>query len=652
MQFKHPEILYSLFLLIIPIIVHLFQLQRFSKVPFTNVDFLRQIKQQTRKSSYIKKWLILISRMLIFSAIILAFSQPFFSNHKKNIKNLKFIYLDNSLSMQQKNNNGELLKIAAQQIIENVKKNEILTLITNDKILKKISYNELKNELINIKYSPKKLDFKTLSLKINQLIQNTTKTINNIILISDFQNVNKINKLDVTNVNTTFSLIKTQNTTKENLSIDSLFISNKNIKEITLKILISNKNIENKSIPISLYNDENLISKKSISLVKNKSTTVEFKIPNQKKFNGKIEIQDSNLMFDNQLFFSIPKFKKINILSIGKSSNFLNKIYSKDEFNFSSQTPKSINFSSINKFNLIILNEIDHYSIELINQIKKYIDNGGNLVIVPSLNYKKESYQLLFNALQLGTIDDKMNQKSYITKINFDHFIFNNVFEKQIQNFDYPTVNQSIKFYLNNSTPILKYSNEESFVSEIIKNNNGSVFLFNSSLSLKNSNFQNSPLIVPLFYNFGKISYQIPQLYYTITQKNTIDIDTPIKNNDLIKINTQNQEIIPQQIALNTKTRININDLITKSGFYNLTKNTELIETLAFNYNRKENDLNYADLDNIFKNKKNITISNNIKKVFQNIYEHQEIKPLFKWFIGLAILFLLIEMCILKFFKI
>ena len=60
MQFKHPEILYALILLIIPIIIHLFQLQKFKKVAFTNVEFLKRIELQTRKSSKLKKWLILL----------------------------------------------------------------------------------------------------------------------------------------------------------------------------------------------------------------------------------------------------------------------------------------------------------------------------------------------------------------------------------------------------------------------------------------------------------------------------------------------------------------------------------------------------------------------------------------------------------------
>ena len=51
MQFKHPELLYALLLLVIPIIVHLFQLRRFQKEAFTNVKFLKEIILQTRKSS-------------------------------------------------------------------------------------------------------------------------------------------------------------------------------------------------------------------------------------------------------------------------------------------------------------------------------------------------------------------------------------------------------------------------------------------------------------------------------------------------------------------------------------------------------------------------------------------------------------------------
>ena len=74
MQFKYPELLYALFLLLIPILIHLFQLRRFQKVSFTNVSFLKKVSMQTRKSSQIKKWLILLLRLLAIAAIVIAFA--------------------------------------------------------------------------------------------------------------------------------------------------------------------------------------------------------------------------------------------------------------------------------------------------------------------------------------------------------------------------------------------------------------------------------------------------------------------------------------------------------------------------------------------------------------------------------------------------
>ncbi|HSJ12255.1 MAG TPA: BatA domain-containing protein, partial [Gillisia sp.] len=65
MQFIHPEVLFALFLLIIPVIVHLFQLRKFRKESFTNVKFLKKLSRQTRKSSQLKKWLVLATRLLL-----------------------------------------------------------------------------------------------------------------------------------------------------------------------------------------------------------------------------------------------------------------------------------------------------------------------------------------------------------------------------------------------------------------------------------------------------------------------------------------------------------------------------------------------------------------------------------------------------------
>ena len=120
MQFKHPELLWALLLLLIPIIIHLFQLRRFQKEAFTNVKLLKNIKLQTRKSSQLKKWLTLLTRLLLLACAILAFAQPFTTNSEKfKSKNETVLYLDNSFSMQAKGSNGSLLNEAIQDILLN-----------------------------------------------------------------------------------------------------------------------------------------------------------------------------------------------------------------------------------------------------------------------------------------------------------------------------------------------------------------------------------------------------------------------------------------------------------------------------------------------------------------------------------------------------
>ena len=187
MHFKNPEILYFLFLLIIPILVHLFQLNKFKKVAFTNVAFLKKIQLQTRKSSQLKKWLILTTRMLLFTAIILAFSQPYLSNKNADKKQQNFIYLDNSFSTNTKGKKGDLLKITTQQIIENTTEKDGFSLLTNDDYFENISTLELQNKLLSVENSGKSTNFKNVLLRFNNSKSPKINTLSNYILISDFQ---------------------------------------------------------------------------------------------------------------------------------------------------------------------------------------------------------------------------------------------------------------------------------------------------------------------------------------------------------------------------------------------------------------------------------------------------------------------------------
>ena len=107
MAFEKPTILFFLFLIIIPILIHLFNLKKYKKIYFPNIDLLQKIKTEKRKISKIKNLLILISRLILMAGLIIAFSKPYIpgKGYLKNPIEKISIYIDNSLSMSIKNKN-------------------------------------------------------------------------------------------------------------------------------------------------------------------------------------------------------------------------------------------------------------------------------------------------------------------------------------------------------------------------------------------------------------------------------------------------------------------------------------------------------------------------------------------------------------------
>ena len=648
MHFKNPEILYLLTLLIIPVLVHLFQLQKFVKTPFTNVSFLHKIIQQTRQSSRIKKWLILATRLLLFSTIVIAFSQPYISNKKASVKQHNYIYLDNSLSTNTKGKRGDLLQVSAQDIIKHASDKDEYSLLTNSSFYPKKTKNELKNILLKIKNTAKKIDISTVLLKFDTEIKDKTKDLDEIILISDFQNTYKN---EFTNVTPIFSAIKLTPIIKNNISIDSIFLSNLNTDSFTLNVLVRNQGKPKKNIPIAIYNHSKLISKRSTSFEKNTYKTIEFKIKNQKEFTGKISSNFSDIYpFDNTLYFTLKNNQKINVLSIGKNADFLTKIYNKKEFNFNQSTPQNTDYNSISKQQLIVLNEIENIPDVLIKKMKDFSQNGGSLAIIPNRKSNIYSYNNLLKALGVGKIGAKRNSPLKITAINFEHPLFENVFSKNITNFQYPSVQSYYPIDSNNASKIIGFENDSPFISQI-KNKKRTVYWVSASLERDNSNFINSPLIVPVFYNFGKLSFKNSQLFYRIGRTNKIDIETKTRENQVVRILNSENSLIPLQSKFKNKVRITTNAASLTPGFYQVLKDKDTIQTLAFNYPKEESFINYMDLNKLKKISQKGIVTGSISDVFKKINKKNQVHWLSKWFLTLAIVSLLLEILILKFYK-
>jgi len=645
MQFKHPEILYFLFLLVIPILVHLFQLRRFKKEYFTNVHFLKELAIQTRKSSKLKKWLLLLTRLFLLACLIIAFAQPFFqAKDSKGITNEMFIVLDNSFSMQAKRKQGELMKRAVQELLENVPENQTFSLITNSETFWNTDIKSIQKELQNLKYSASPFALDNLMAKIKSRKSPYNK---DVVVITDAVGLEakQLKSIDST-FNTYFIIPKAEQ--KNNVSIDSVYINQTldNFYEIGVKLSSYGQNEDD--IPIALYNDKKLVAK-TIVKFEGKEKSINFTIPKE-DFNGYALIEDNALQYDNQLFFSISKPIKTNVISIGQAekSAFLRKIYADKEFIYSNFDIKSLDYNQLEKQDAIVLNEIQEIPQALQTTLKSLVEKGGNLIVIPSQESSISNLNSLmqnFGGIQFKTLE---NKEKLVSKIAFSHPLYSTVFEKKIDNFQYPNIKNS--FTISSTFPSILGFEDQSYFLTAIQNPVSSVYVFSAPINKENSNFQNSPLIVPTFYNMAQSSQKTGINALTIGENSPFLIDALLSKDEILEIKSLSEDaekFIPMQQILNNKVKLTFNDFPKEAGNFGIYKKDELLKKISFNYNRTESDLSSSNEALL----SDFNVIDSIDNVFDTLQTDRTDNEIWKWFVFLTLLFLVIEILIQKLLK-
>lgn len=639
MHFKYPEILYFLFLLIIPIIVHLFQLRKFQKEYFTNVKFLKELDIKTRKSSQLKKWLLLFTRLFLLAFIILAFAQPFFKAKDTQGKhNELFVVLDNSYSMQAKGKQGELLKRAVQELLENIPEEQNFTLLTADNSFYDTDIRSIQKDLQNLGYSTTPFSIENEMAKIKTLKPNKGK---DIIIITDGKSLKTqdLQALDQ-DYNIILSVPKAENT--HNISVDSVYIHQVLDEFYELKVKVSEYGSNKTETSVALYDQEELVAK---TLLPEGQNEIIFTIPKE-DFNGYVSVEDNSLEYDNYYFFNISKPEKIKVTLIGAETNneFLTKIYTEDHFELTNFELKALDYNIIENQHTVVLNELEEIPQSLIVTLKAFVENGGNVIVIPS---EQTTAQNLTNfASQFGNIifEPIQNQKKMVTKISFEHPVFKNVFERKTDNFQYPTVNQSFGIK-GNFPPILSYEDGSVFLTEI-KKDISSLYLFSAPINKQNSNFQNSPLVVLSFYNMAQNQNSSGVVSQFIADGNPFFVEANLSKEEILKVRNKTEEFIPSQQIFNRKVQLNFNEYPRNAGNFGVYKNEELLTYIGFNYNRTESDLT-QDNSSILSD----VTQKSIESIFSDLQSERTDNNIWKWFVLLGLLFLIIEILIQKFIK-
>ena len=291
-----------------------------------------------------------------------------------------YIILDNSYSMQAKGKKGELLKRAIQELLEETPANNTFSLLTNTEKYWNTDIKTIQNALQNLEYSASPFQLENL---IAQIKSHHSPFKKDVVIITDAVGLEQKNLKNI-DKNDSFYFIIPKAEQKNNISIDSVFIHQTLDDFYEISVVLTGFGENLKPVSLSLYNQNKLIAK-TVATIETKKKNINFTIPKQ-AFHGFVSIVDSGLEYDNTLYFSISKTKKINILSIGtaEKSRFMSRIYTPDEFNYSNFDLAALDYNSIEKQDAIIVNELDEIPQALRTTLNSFVSKGGNLIVIPS----------------------------------------------------------------------------------------------------------------------------------------------------------------------------------------------------------------------------------------------------------------------------
>lgn len=672
MQFVYPSFLLALLAIAIPIIVHLFNFRKYQKVYFTNLKFLKEVQEETKSKSRLKHLLILASRILLISFLVFAFAQPFLpvSDSLKN-KNSKAasIYIDNSFSMNNIGTNGQLFNVAKQYAFEIVKqapetkRHQILTsdnAAANKRLLAKDNaIHQISNLQVN---ASNKNTSQVFAEQKNVLKDKTTKA--EVFWISDFSKANTDLSV-LQDSNFIFHLVPLSANKLSNVSIDSCWFENPIRlagKEDVLKVKLSNWSDDNiTNLPLSLTLNNKTKSIENINIKPNSQTEVEIKFTQLQTgwINGRLSIDDYPIQFDNALYFAynIPKSSSVLVVNGQEEILPINKLFSDDSSFVYSQVNASEPYTHLLKNNeLIVLNGVSELSSATASDLSLWVNQGGRLVVIPPFKGSIEQINSFLSTQGVSTFGKLDTQKTKVSFIDYEHPLMASVFEKKTASNSLPVVDA---YY-----PLLKGSVTNN---ELLKQANGLPFfieqevgagkIYQSSVSgsEKHSNFSKNALFVVLFYQLGISNEQSTGLYNTLGQDPFFSINSLKKSESNYTLFSEGLEIIPEIRNKGLKSEVWYHDQLSAAGMYQLKLANENLALFALNYNQNESNLNFysaSELEEITEPYGNVMIhKENFDKIGLTLDEIEHGKQLWQLMLALALLMIVFEILLIKFWK-
>ncbi len=684
MKFAYPEFLWAFSLLIIPIIIHLFNFRKFKTVYFSNISFLKEVKEETKSRSRLKHLLILFSRLLALSFLILAFAKPYVpqdENEDIKLTNIVSIYIDNSFSMNAIGDNGDLLNMAkeySESIVNSYSNNDRFQIISNDMAGEQrrlLTKQEAVDEIYRIQSSPvtrklsSLLSFQNEALKKERVDQQSNI---HMYWVSDFQKSTSDFKEMREEVNV--SILKLNAVQKSNVFIDSVWFESplsKGRSQMELKFRVHNSSDKDLSDVVVTMEAAGNSRESNVDIPANSFVSGSFSFTDTKGIGvrtGKVKVEDAQIFYDDELFFTYEILDNVKVLILNGETGgkaYLEKLYKLDSYyQVSSEDLNSVSQEEVFKNDLVILNNVNSISSGLSNNLMEFYKSGGSIVVIPGPNAALNTINQFTEKFNLPKLNYADSSGGRLSKLNSEDLLFNRVFKRVPRNVNLPEVKKHYKINPQGASgyvSLIDFSNGSSFFVRKMTGP-GRIYLSSVPLDESYSNFPKHSMFIGIFLRIGEMSVRNNPLFSLIGEE--AQYRFPLAGNTKEAVHLRNEtkgvDIIPMtqdrwnEVLLFLGQGESSKEL--SQGYYNVEKEKKTLGKIALNFNRDESVLEFysqSEIEEELKNQ-NIGIRNfvDITESSENFkIELNKSKEYWRILLILGLIFILVEILLIKFLK-
>jgi len=679
MEFVHPERLWFLFLLLIPIVIHLFHFRKRRTLYFSSLRFIQFLEKEQQSTRKLKHLLVLLSRVLALTALVLAFAQPELksSTTAQYGKRAAIIYLDNSFSMSAIGTEGSLFsegRELAKRIITKLAPDTRILLCSNQlqheeqrfvdkatalRYLDALELYALPRTLNDI------LDWQQQCIKQHETQYEKLGAIQHF-LISDFQKSACLMKAKQTRENQSFYAyqLKTQNF--QNTYIDSIWFAKPTHQyntEQTLMVRIKQleqapkKRLELK-IEIGKIKRTLFVEP---STRNNRILSFPYTEINSGFVKGLAQINDHQIHFDDTWYFTyeVPSKTEILLIEESSSSPAVAKAYSvESRYHILRSTIDDVNASAIQEADLIVLNGINSPPSGLVESIVEANQNGKSVLVIPGDEIQYNDYQPLLSGLSLPSLGQVQNAGLSLQHIIDKDPFFSGVFEKKQDRLNIPLLKKSysvIDQIQSGAIPLLLLRSGQA----LFLRTQANAFLFTAALQADFGSMTNQSLFPTLLLRCAEYSSKHFPEYAILGKDVQIKVRAAFDQETPLMLKSPQTEFIVQHQSMQNLLRIQIGGIAAleklKANHYDL-RGDALLAKLALNYNRTESDLSAISPSNLLERFENNGIKN---CTFNQVNEGQSLQNIeltprstyWRILLIFALLFLLAELALLKWWK-